>query len=447
MNNSTEIEILIQEAKSHFKNNEIEKSEEICDSILSKVNNIEILFLKSAILAQKHNYLLSLSLLSEILKIEPNNKIALLNSAILNFQLGRIDNSLEYFSKLELNFPNDEQVQYNFAFALQEVGQTEEAIYHYEKTLKNNPKNSDAINNLSLLYLLKKKYKLGFELFESRFSSSELKRKEIPRNRWNGDNVKDKILYVYQDQGLGDTIQFARFLKIARNRVKKLILEVQQPLIEIFQYSNLADEIVETKADFSYSADFDLQIPMMSFPFALKLYDENQFKSEPYLQFQKKEFALLKNVNKPKVGIVWKGGNAFRKNHLRSTKIENWTNIFKHNEYAFFSFQKEVDENEMKILAQNNVVDLCEHLTNFSETANLIDKMDLIITTDTSIPHISGAIGKKTWLLLHKTADWRWGIEEKTSIWYPKTTIFRQNVLGNWSTVFEEINELLNSKW
>ncbi len=401
--------------------------------------NTEVLNLLAFVYLQTGDFSKAVEKLKKVSEIETNSATPLINLGIAFFRKGDIDIALNYFRQAVERDPKNYLAHYNYALALAESGKVFEAISEYEISIKINPDYYSAYYNLSMLYLLTGNYEKGFELFEYRFKSDELKRKELPGKRWNGEVAKDKTLYVYADQGFGDVIQFIRFLKIAKERVGEIILEVQIELLGLLKNVDFIDRVVPTRPDFSPMSKYDLQIPLMSLPYALKINKENIPIDIPYIFADKEKserWRALLNTDKKKIGIAWRGNPTFAKNHIRSTNVKFFKEIFEIKNTVFFSLQKDIFDREKEFLLENEVVNLSEYLKDFSDTAAIIDNLDLIITTDTVIPHLSGAMGKPVLLLLSKNHDWRWGMDESKSTWYPSITIFRQPQIDNWKEVF-----------
>ncbi|NOX18893.1 MAG: hypothetical protein GXO87_11500, partial [Chlorobi bacterium] len=316
---------------------------------------------------------------------------------------------------------------------------------------KYSSENHQIKNNLGMALLRVKNYSEGWKKFESRFYTGELKRKEMPGRRWRGEIAKDKTLYVYSDQGYGDAIQFARFLKFARERVGKLIFEAQTEALPLFKDLEGVDKLCAVKPDFSTDEKYDLQCPLLSLPYALNI-DENKITIHaPYIKADESEIEKWKSFfaadKKMKIGIAWKGNPVFARNELRSASIEYFTDLFSIKDASFYCLQKELTEKERATLNGFGVKTLSERFTDFSETAAAIANLDLIITTDTVIPHLAGALGKPVLLLLAFVSDWRWGTDETTAAWYPSVKIIRQKNIGNWNSVFDEVKEIVKQQY
>ncbi len=385
---------------------------------------------------------------AEAIEVAPDNPGAYVNLGIVLMNNNRLEEALDRFKQAIEKDPENSTTRYNYALALEASGNIEEAIKEYELAVKFNPDNHGAFTNLGILYLLTGNFRKGLEYFEHRFFTGELKRKELPGRRWKGETAKDKTLYVYADQGFGDVIQFSRLLKLARKRVGKIYFECQHELYDLMKSLDGYDELFISSADFRAKSEYDFQLPLMSLPYALQLTKENIPAEVPYLQapedklhYWEKFFSNYTGFN---VGITWRGNPVFRKNNLRSAALENFLEL-KSPYVNLFSLQMPVSESEKKIMAENGVTDISGLLFSFADTAAAVKNLDLIISTDTSLPHLAGALGKPVWIMLAKIPDWRWELSGTASDWYPTMKIFRQKELGFWDEPFGKAKEELRN--
>ncbi len=376
---------------------------------------------------------------NKAIEVEPDKPDAYINLGIVFMRNYRFEEALKNFRIGVEKNPANSSSRYNFALALEAQGNIDEAIKQYEFSIKYNPQNHAAFTNLGMLYLLTGNFKKGFEYFEHRFYTGELKRGELPGKRWEGEIAQDKSLYVYADQGFGDVIQFSRLLKLARKRVGKIYFECQEELYDLMQSLEGYDELFTSSEDFTPKYKYDLQIPLMSLPYALQLTQNNIPSEVPYLhadyeksrQWEK----YFSNFDGVKVGITWRGNPVFRKNNIRSTTLEKFLS-FLNPEVKLFSLQMNTSESEKRMMKENGIVDISNMLLSFADTAAALENLDLVISTDTSLPHLAGALGKPVWLMLSKIPDWRWGLTGNSSLWYPGMKIFRQIQSGKWDAAF-----------
>ena len=227
---------------------------------------------------------------------------------------------------------------------------------------------------------------------------------------------------------------------------KKIILEVTEPFYELI---NNQDDEIDIVSEGSQISKFDLYCPIMSLPLAFKTEVSNVPNKTPYLITNLKKNEIwkrkLKKSNLFKIGLCWSGNIEHKNNHNRSMLFDNFSELLEF-PFEFYSLQKEVKHEDTQKLKKANVIDYQNLLTNFSDTASLVNMMDIVISVDTAIAHLSGALGKKTFLLLPDKSSFLWMGESKSSPWYPTIKIFRQKKLGDWSLPIKEIIEELRDK-
>lgn len=327
-----------------------------------------------------------------------------------------------------------------------------ETIKYYERFLTYYPSNLDAKSCLGLAYLKTKNYKDGWVYFESRYQKQESIFKRIEKGNfileskplWSGENISDKVVYVYAEAGYGDTIMFSRFILKLQKICKKVLFEPEIENYELFKYSFQKNNNIEVlKSDeFASYPDFDFHIPIMSLPFLLKINSEEEISSiQKYVSATPSKVEAYKekyfNNTKFKIGIKWQG----RENMgiERKIKLEYFFKLFSLKGIKFYSLQKDDGIEQLKNAKEFNLVDLGSTFSDFSDTAAAIENLDLVICNDTSVAHLAGALGKPCWVLLPFSQDWRWTTNLSYSPWYKNTKLFHQSESCNWDEVFEEV--------
>lgn len=305
------------------------------------------------------------------------------------------------------------------------------AIECYKKALEINPDDIRTKVCLGVSYLKLKNFEKGWELFENRYPANDL-----IKPIWKGENIEDKTLYVYYEAGFGDTIMFARFLPLLKNKCKKVLFHPQTELAKFFQDSDLGVEIL-CKNSKTIDMDFDYHIPMRSLPYALKITSEADIPSKDnYLKVDENKVRFYKenycDNDKFKIGINWRGNSV--SDDRRQIDLRFFEGLDLPNT-QIYSLQVGVSGKLPK-----NFVDLGSTFNDFSDTAAAIENLDLIISNDTSLVHVAGALGKKCFVLLPFAPDWRWGVSLDSSYWYYSLKLFTQKHPENWQEVFEEIH-------
>jgi tetratricopeptide (TPR) repeat protein len=346
---------------------------------------------------------------------------------------------------------------YNLGVILANLGDHEGAISAYEGAMKvsDDPCNM-ALYNVSSSYLILKKWKLGWEHYNNRFLAFENLAKI--KNRFKkiytaGDDVAGKKLYVFSEQGIGDLIQFARYLpKLKELTNAEIIVESQRSVSDLIK-NNFAFEVVPRDDGIwpEVPDDIESALSICNLPGMFNA-GIDPIPNEVYIKnFSNKEPL---QSDKFKIGLCWAGNSSHINDYRRSCYLREFLPLTLIDGVQFYSLQKDINAervwngkrvNLLDGVASTDILDLSTEMKTFSDTAFYISQMDLIITVDTSVAHLAGAMGKKTWLLVDKINDWRWGTSSDTNEWYPSIKTFRQKTLGDWSGVIQEISSMLNS--
>jgi tetratricopeptide (TPR) repeat protein len=376
------------------------------------------------------------------LRIKPNQPNVLTNLGIVFHYLGKFEDSKNILKEVLSLEPENPDAKVNLATTFFELGRFEKSEELYSEVLKKN--NNDAIThfNYSLLLFAVGKYKEALDEYEWRIKTWD---REIPlpgTKFWKGESLKSKKIVVLAEQGLGDAIQFVRYLSKLKELGAYVVLQTWRPLCKLFAENNLADEVTEEVNEIH---DADYKVFLMSIPKIIKQFPCNC--NSPYLKINPVETEFKLNThNKLKVGIVWRGSPEHMYDFKRSVKLELFEKIYKNNEVVFYSLQKNVSEEERAELVKIGITDLSDKLNSFYDTAQFIEQLDLIISIDSAVAHLAGAMGKVVWMPVSKISDWRWGTSGRTTEWYKSMKLYRQNETGQWNKVFQKINHDLEQK-
>jgi hypothetical protein len=273
-----------------------------------------------------------------------------------------------------------------------------------------------------------------------------LKNRNFPQPLWHGDAPLDgKTILIYSDEGFGDAIQFSRYIPLAAARGGHVILEVEAALTRLMSgLSGLGDCLVKPA---SKLPEFDLHCPLSTLPLAFRTTLETIPSGVPYLAAPAAAVAeweaRLGPRTRPRVGLVWSGNPKHRRDLQRSLPLRALSSILEL-DASFVSLQKDVRaDDEIVLRERNDVLKIDELLQDFADTAALIPCLDLVITVDTSVAHLAGALGRPVWLLLPFTPDWRWLLDREDSPWYPTARLFRQSQPREWTGVIERVRVAL----
>jgi uncharacterized protein (TIGR03032 family) len=332
----------------------------------------------------------------------------------------------------------------SLGYVTSRLGQPEQAIGYYKRAIELQPNYTQAHFNLGMNLLQVGDYERGFAELEWR----PLNGFHSPHPKWDGQPIPEKTLVIYTEAGATDALQFARYLPLAAKRCKNLILACPAELIPVFAAISGITQIREPGQ--IGVAEFDTYLPLMSLPNVFQTTVDTIPANVPYIDAaalrRRKENPSLRlpRSDNPRVGIVWADDSNHHINRHRACPLRGFSPVLGIPEIAFYSLQKGAGREDLAHLPSHiQVHDLEPQLSDFGDLAVIIDQLDLIISVDSSVAHMAGALGKKTWTLISQVADWRWMLEGETTPWYPTMRLFRQTRLGDWSGVIERVAKAL----
>ena len=355
-------------------------------------------------------------------------------------ELLRFDEALDSYERALAINPRYADAHYNRGVALKDIREWDAALASYETALALDPAHTLAVAGRGVLQLLRGDFARGWADYEMRFSNQGEDR-SFACLRWHGEpSLAGKTILVHSEQGLGDTLQFCRYAALVANLGAKVILEVQRPLFRLMG-SVAGVSLLVIKGD--ALPQFDYHCPLLSLPKAFDTHLGNVPAEVPYLAAPPAEVAMwrgrLAHTTGPRIGLLWRGNASYPDNHHRSFELAALLGHLPAG-CQYISLQRELDDTDRATLsAHPEVLNAGAELTDFADTAALCVCLDLLITTCTSFAHLSGALGKPTWILLASNADWRWLLDRDDSPWYPTARLYRQSRLYDWSGVFERV--------
>jgi tetratricopeptide (TPR) repeat protein len=343
------------------------------------------------------------------------------------------------YRKIVAMHDDDMRAQTNLGVTLQAAGKPDQALAVFANALQKQPEHADLHYNRALSLLLAGRFAEGWKEFEWRFCTSDCANPlpRIPADRWDGAPAPGKTLLVAAEQGVGDTLQFARFIPEVRNRCGKVVVECQRELLPLMRSCRGIDVLVERGQRHSHVIDG--WVPLMSLPFVLGHARPDHGASIPYLATDARrrdrwQDCVSQSRMRAKVGIVWAGNPRHKNDQHRSCPPAFFTPMIRETEVVWFSLQKP-DAATFPAEWRGIVTDIGPDLEDFADTAAVIERLDVVITVDTAVAHLAGALGKPVWLLLPFAPDWRWMLERSDSPWYGSARLFRQPRPGDWHSV------------
>lgn len=346
---------------------------------------------------------------------------------------------------------DDASAYYNRGNTLLDLKRPEEAIADFDMAIALKPEYASAHWNQSHCFLQMGLFEQGWRQYEWRKKCDEpIAARSYPKPLWLGEgDIAGKTLFVHWEQGFGDAIQFCRYAKFLEDRGAKVIMSVQEPLRELLKQFSPTIQILRPNET---PTDFDFHCPLLSLPLALGTTLETIPAEHHYLRadddLRSGWSARLSTKVKPRIGMVWSGSSSHENDRNRSIGPEQFLSICDLDAH-WISLQKEFREGDLAAVKQfDRITVFGDDLRDFNDTAALLDLMDLVITIDTSVAHLAGAMGKPVWVLLPFNPDWRWMLDRNDSPWYPSARLFRQQQIGNWAAVIDQVKrELELSHW
>ena len=444
--------------------------------------------------SKKHN--LAIEQFKQALNIKPDSPEALHNIGMAYEKIGNLDKAVEcYQSALKL-LPDSAPTHNNLGNVFRELNDLNKAIHHLEEAIRLNPLYAEAFSNLgwtlyrthefdraigcfqkavmlnpnldaarfnlSLCQLILGDYLNGWKNYEYRTNQPSYinSNNQLSSKQWSGsESLEGKTIYIYAEQGFGDTIQFCRYLELLEQKGARVIFKPQAPLLRLLKNVRGVSSFVIPGQPIP---PHDFHSPLMSLPLALKTTPQNIPNKIPYLVAEKEKQSYwsskLHLITKPKIGLVWSGG--FRPDQPEIWGVNKRRNIeltqiskIQSNNFHFVSLQKgtesenELKEKQVELWPSENFSNFNDELVDFSDTAALIMQLDLIISVDTSTAHLAAALGKPVWILNRFDSCWRWGIGDVKSAWYPNIKLYRQTKDGDWSHLIEKVKADLGTSF
>jgi tetratricopeptide (TPR) repeat protein len=409
----------------------------------------------------------------QALALEPGLAAAALGRANTLYELGRLDEALAAFDRAISLTPGDAQahcnrgnvlrelrrldaalVSYERAIALRgdlavahcnranvlsEFNEWDAALASYDRAIALQPDYAEAYFNKAMTQLLIEDFENGWVNYEWRLKLKRTPTQHVTEEarfrdrRWNGkEPLAGKKILLRSEQGYGDTIQFCRYAAVLAGLEAHVILEVQRPLLKLLQPLQGASQVLEPGT----AAEFDYQIPLLSLPLAFNTKPATIPAATGYLSSDPAKVVAweskLGTRVRPRVGLVWRG--KLQRGDNRSAELSELAGCLPAG-FQYVSLQKEISKPDAGLLETRGIMNCSAELHDFTDTAALCDCMDVVISIDTSIAHLSAALGKRTWILLPTYPDWRWSRSGADCAWYPSARLYRQSAANAWGEV------------
>ena len=377
-------------------------------------------------------------------QLQPNNAEVHFNLAISLASTGLKDEAFAAYEQALRADPSHRQAILNLAAILQERGKYRELLPHYDQALRLAPDDPAVRFNRSLVLLKLGDFERGWIDYEARLNLPGFRIHSRSQPLWDGSDLGDRRLLIYEEQGLGDTLQFVRYLRLVEDRKIQPIVLVQPQLVPLLKASGYAGLV----AGGERLPPFDCQIPLMSLPRFFSTTLANVPADVPYVRPNHELVDLwrqrLQGFDGFKIGIHWQGKPTYLGDAHRSIPLAAFEPLARAPNVQLVSLQKGTGQEQLaKLEGRFSVIDLGEEVDRtggaFMDTAAIMKNLDLVITSDTATAHLAGALGVPVWVALAARSDWRFLADRDDSPWYPTMRLFRQATLGDWPPVFERI--------
>jgi tetratricopeptide (TPR) repeat protein len=360
---------------------------------------------------------------------------AKLGSAYLD--LREIQAAIAAYQQAVNRLPESATVQSGLATALMQQPDLKQAIYHYDQACQRDPQAVETHFNRAIALLLDGDLERGWAEYEwrTRLPNPPPLSEQIGKPRWQGEALQERKLLLYLEQGFGDAIQFIRYLPNLEG--EHVIVECYRPLWRLFASGFGIDQLHVYGEPVP---DFDLSAPLLSLPHLLGI---NTIPAQiPYLTPPKQIAIPGLEDSAPaqkRVGIVWASQSHSPTAQQRSCSLEIFASLANYSALKLYSLQVERSAIDAQLLQANQITDLSPYLQDFADTAAAIAALDLVITIDTAVAHLAGALGKPVWVLLPYIPDWRWLLDRSDSPWYPTMRLFRQPQPDDWAGAWQQV--------
>jgi Flp pilus assembly protein TadD len=381
------------------------------------------------------------------LALEPQFADAARNMGAALYEMGRVEESIEHFRTALRLRPDFVEAWHGLGTALIDLGEFDEAMAAFDQALSIRPGDPNCTYSRGLILLKQGKLAEGWKAYESRRWVGRVRCvRDFPQPCWNGADLHGRRILVHAEQGLGDTIQFARYIPMVKQRGGYVIAHCLPPLRRLLERQLGIDEI----SDGPTLPAFDVHCPMLSLPLVFATTLTSIPGQVPYLladdqQTKSWRDRLAGSGGACKVGLAWAGAPGHKNDRNRSLRLAQFAPLLGIPDVQFVSLQKGDPASQAKQFAGPKLIDWTGELSDFADAAALLANLDLLVCVDTAVAHLAGAMGKPVWVLLPFPPDWRWMLGREDSPWYSTMRLFRQEVRGDWSGALKRLERELRS--
>jgi tetratricopeptide (TPR) repeat protein len=385
------------------------------------------------------------------IEIDPADSQAYMNGGIALIGAGRLDAAIDSLTRAVSINPRYAEAHSNLGLALKAAKQFSEAVDQFDRAIGIQPELAEAHWNKGLTKLLLGDLQSGWRSYEWRWKTKNYLRsaRDFAQPLWLGQaSLAGKTILVHSEQGLGDTIQFCRYLPFLAAQGARVVFELPRGLLVLLQNLQGIDRLIVQGEPLP---ETDFHCPLLSLPLAFETTLATIPSARKYLEPDPSRLTMwsgrLGQKTRPRIGLVWSGNSRHSNNHNRSIPL---TSVLCHlpKQLDYVSLQRELTDADQRLLDLHpEIRHFGSGLQDFADTAALCALVDLVISVDTSVAHLSGALGRPTWVLLPYLPDWRWLLDREDSPWYPSVKLYRQASAGDWGSTLLRVARVLDRGW
>lgn len=441
----------MQRAAAAYGAGDFAEAERLCKAILhAQADYFNALHLLGVVYGIQGHAELGLQHLRKAVCVYPNSATVYWHMGIALSDLKRPEEALVSFDRaLELQ-PDYVEALVNRGNVLQELRRPEDALPSFRRAIQLRPDFAIAHYNESLCSLQLGDLEKGWRAHEWRSQVAQLEKaqRDFKQPLWLGEEpLAGKTILLHAEQGLGDTLQFCRYARLVASQGATVLMEVQPWLKSLLAKVEGVSQLLVSGETLPA---FDYHCPLLSLPLAFKTTLASIPAEVPYLDSDpitvSKWRGKLGEQTLPRVGLVWSGSTTHRNDQNRSIPLADFARLVS-DQFQLVSLQKEVRAADKLVLDERQDIQYFgDDLNDFTDTAALVELMDVVITVDTVVAHLAGAMGKPVWILLAFNPDWRWLLERDDSPWYPAARLFRQPAPGDWASVMARLKNALDER-
>ncbi|HEX8520728.1 MAG TPA: tetratricopeptide repeat protein [Tepidisphaeraceae bacterium] len=431
----------IQQGLTLHRAGKLNEAEQLYRSILQQARHPAAMHLLGVVLLQRGQYMPARDLIEQAIQLEPNDFAAHNNLSEAYKNLGEFDRALQSAHRaLELN-PQFGPAHATIADNLMNIGHTKDAGEHAQKAITLAPNDPNAHMVRARYLLATGQLTRGWPEYEWRLQRFPQLRRQLPMPRWTGGKIAGKSILLTAEQGYSDVLQYVRYANLLADRDAEVYVECHPELKRLLSRVRGAVSVIAVREPLPR---VDFYVPMPSLPLAFNTTLKTIPSEVPYITAHPKLAEawadLLKGETATlKVGLAWTGQRPGEPMKVRSCPLEVLSQLGEVQGTTFYTLQEGMESTVWGF----SIIDRTNRMTDFADIAGLIANLDLVITVDTAVAHLAGAMGKKVWLMLPYAPEWRWMLAREDTPWYPTAKLFRQETPGDWNGVVKRVKDEL----